>query len=169
MAKGSTMVLPPNAAARVPLSKSSAIVMPGPEGCAKCTWLSMPPGSTSRPVASTISAAAPRSLPSAAMRPPAMPTSQAKVSAAVATVPPRMIVSNAIDASHALSYRCARCRCALPVKPDLTINAQHCGGGRNSIMNKLVACLETFTVYLVIAGALIGSALGAVDQFYPLY
>jgi len=35
-------------------------------------------------------------------------------------------------------------------------------------MNKLVACLETLTVYLVV-GALIGSALGAVDQFYPLY
>ena len=36
-------------------------------------------------------------------------------------------------------------------------------------MNKLVACLETLTVYLVIAGALIGSALGAVDHFFPLY
>jgi hypothetical protein len=36
-------------------------------------------------------------------------------------------------------------------------------------MNKLAACLETLTVYLVIAGALMGSALGAVDQFYPLY
>ena len=36
-------------------------------------------------------------------------------------------------------------------------------------MNKLVACLEALSVYLVIAGALIGSALGAVDQFYPLY
>ena len=55
MAKGSTIVLPPNAAARVPLSKSSAITMPGPDGCERCTWLSMPPGSTSLPVASTIS------------------------------------------------------------------------------------------------------------------
>ena len=36
-------------------------------------------------------------------------------------------------------------------------------------MNELVTCLETLTVYLVVAGALIGSALGAVDQFYPLY
>ena len=36
-------------------------------------------------------------------------------------------------------------------------------------MNKLAACLETLTVYLVIADALIGSALGAVDQFYPFY
>ena len=56
-----------------------------------------------------------------------------------------------------------------PVKPDVTINAQHRGWGYEQLMNKLVACLETLTVYLVIAGALIGSALGAVDQFYPLY
>jgi hypothetical protein len=80
-----------------------------------------------------------------------------------------MIVSNAIDASHALSYRCGKSRQRYVVKADLTINAQHRGGGRNSIMNKLAACLETLTVYLIIAGALIGSALGAVDQFYPLY
>ena len=51
------MVLPPNAAERVPLSKSSAITMPGPDGWARWTWLSMPPGSTSLPVASTISVA----------------------------------------------------------------------------------------------------------------
>ena len=36
-------------------------------------------------------------------------------------------------------------------------------------MRILIACLETFTVYVVIAGALIGTALGAVDQFYPIY
>jgi hypothetical protein len=63
------------------------------------------------------------------MRPSLMPTSQLNVSAAVATVPPRMIVSNPIDASHASSYRCAKSRAAQPVKPDLTINAQHRGGG----------------------------------------
>ncbi len=49
MQNGITSVLPPKAAARVPLSKSSAMTMPGPLGWAKCTWLSMPPGSTSRP------------------------------------------------------------------------------------------------------------------------
>ena len=43
------MVLPPNAAERVPLSKSSAMTMPGPDGWAMWTWLSMPPGSTSMP------------------------------------------------------------------------------------------------------------------------
>ena len=52
-----TSVLPPNAAERVPLSKSSAMTMPAPDGWAKCTWLSMPPGSTSWPVASITSAA----------------------------------------------------------------------------------------------------------------
>lgn len=36
-------------------------------------------------------------------------------------------------------------------------------------MTKLVTCVETFTVYVVVAGALIGTALGAVGQFYPIY
>jgi|GEM_PF-4510276 len=36
-------------------------------------------------------------------------------------------------------------------------------------MKKLVTFLETLTVYVLIAGALIGTALGAVDQFYPIY
>jgi hypothetical protein len=36
-------------------------------------------------------------------------------------------------------------------------------------MKKLITCLETLTVYLVIASALIGTALGAVDHFYPIY
>ena len=49
MANGSTMVLPPNAAERVPEAKSSAMTMPGPDGWAMWTWLSMPPGSTSLP------------------------------------------------------------------------------------------------------------------------
>jgi hypothetical protein len=38
-----------------------------------------------------------------------------------------------------------------------------------SRMRKLVTCLETLTVYFVIAGALIGTALGAVAQFYPIF
>ena len=36
-------------------------------------------------------------------------------------------------------------------------------------MKKLVTCLETLTVYFIVGGALIGTALGAVDQFYPIY
>ena len=76
--------------------ETGAMVMPGPEGCERCTWLSMPPGSTSLPLASTISDASPRFVPSAVMVPPVMPMSQENVSAAVAIVPPRMIVSNAM-------------------------------------------------------------------------
>jgi len=55
----------------------------------------MPPGGTSRLLALTISAAGPRSAPSTAILPQLMPTSQENVSDAVATVPPRMTVSNA--------------------------------------------------------------------------
>jgi hypothetical protein len=36
-------------------------------------------------------------------------------------------------------------------------------------MTKLVTCLETFTVYVVVAGALLGTALQALVQFYPIY
>jgi hypothetical protein len=36
-------------------------------------------------------------------------------------------------------------------------------------MTKLVTCLETFTVYIVVTGALLGTALQALFQFYPIY
>jgi len=36
-------------------------------------------------------------------------------------------------------------------------------------MTKLFTCLETLTVYLVVAGALVGTALNAFVQFYPIY
>jgi len=36
-------------------------------------------------------------------------------------------------------------------------------------MKKLVTGLETLTVYVIVACALIGTALGAVEQFYPIY
>ena len=44
-------VVPPNAAARVPVSKSSLDVVP-PKGMSRCVWASMPPGITYMPVAS---------------------------------------------------------------------------------------------------------------------
>ena len=47
-----SVVVPPMAAARVPVSKSSADVVP-PKGMSRWVCTSMPPGSTSRPVAST--------------------------------------------------------------------------------------------------------------------
>ena len=54
-----------------------------------------------------ISSAAPRSSPSAAIRPPRMPTSQANVSLAVATRPPRMMVSSFASTSAAAVGRVA--------------------------------------------------------------
>ena len=55
------------------------------------TWLSMPPGSASLPVASMTSAAEEsRPSESATMRPPLTAMSQRTVSAAVTTVPPLM-------------------------------------------------------------------------------
>jgi hypothetical protein len=36
-------------------------------------------------------------------------------------------------------------------------------------MTKLVTCVETLTVYVVVAGALLGTALQALVQFYPIY
>jgi hypothetical protein len=35
-------------------------------------------------------------------------------------------------------------------------------------MTRLVSCPEAAAVYLVIAGALIGTALSALDRFYPI-
>ncbi len=56
MAKSTMLVVPPNAAARVPVSKSSVDVVP-PNGMSRCVWASMPPGITYMPVASiTLSA-----------------------------------------------------------------------------------------------------------------
>src|SRR5215470_12306762 len=63
----------------------------------------MPPGSTRRPLASMMCRASPRSCPSAVIVPCAMPTSQAKLSDAVATVPPRMMVSNVMSLSRGWS------------------------------------------------------------------
>jgi hypothetical protein len=36
-------------------------------------------------------------------------------------------------------------------------------------MTRFISCLETAAVYFVIAGALIGAALSALDQFYAIY
>ena len=46
--KSMTVVVPPARAARLPDTKSSQVTMP-PEGRAKCTWGSTPPGTSSRP------------------------------------------------------------------------------------------------------------------------
>jgi hypothetical protein len=51
MAKSTMVVVPPNAAARVPVSKSSLDVVP-PNGMSRCVCASIPPGSSSSPEAS---------------------------------------------------------------------------------------------------------------------
>ena len=65
-------VVPPNAAAIVPVSKSSVDVVP-PNGMSRWVWTSMPPGMTYWPDASIVRSAwkrcAGRSLPIAVMTP----------------------------------------------------------------------------------------------------
>ncbi len=36
-------------------------------------------------------------------------------------------------------------------------------------MIRFITCLETAAIYFVVAGALVGTALSALDQFYPIY
>src|SRR5512146_1757233 len=88
------VVVPPQAAARVPVSKVSAENVP-PNGISMCVCTSIPPGSTYLPVASmTWSAAGPASSPAAplamtaAIFSPATSTSASSVPDAVTTVPP---------------------------------------------------------------------------------
>ena len=45
-ANGTTVVVPPKAAATVPEWKSSAHMTPAEDSCSRWQWLSMPPGRT---------------------------------------------------------------------------------------------------------------------------
>ena len=97
-AKSMIVVVPPQAAARVPVSKVSTEKVP-PNGISMCVCTSIPPGSTYLPVASmTRSAAtassAPGHLPGqhAAIFSPATSTSASSVPDAVTTVPPEIRV-----------------------------------------------------------------------------
>src|SRR5215470_519978 len=102
MAKSISVVVPPNSAARVPVSKSSALVVP-PKGISRCVCTSMPPGITSFPAASIKSDAfsAGRLLPIAETFPSEIATSATNVSVAVTTDPFRMIVSKLIPVPSA--------------------------------------------------------------------
>ena len=90
-----TVVLPPAIAERVPLSNPSAIT-DSREGCARCTWLSIPPGITRRPEASIVLRPSSIVSATAAMTPPRTPTSARTVSAAVTTVPPLITRSKSL-------------------------------------------------------------------------
>src|SRR5947207_12432392 len=97
-AKSMIVVVPPHAAARVPVSKVSAENVP-PNGISMCVCTSIPPGSTYLPVASmtwsaaTAAASSPASpvtalASTAAIFSPATSTSASSVPDAVTTVPP---------------------------------------------------------------------------------
>src|SRR5215467_14390393 len=94
-AKSTRDVVPPQAAARVPVSKSSAEKVP-PNGMSRWVCTSMPPGMTYLPVASIDRSARPANEPvcagsSRAMTvSPSMSTSAADDPVAVTTVPPRI-------------------------------------------------------------------------------
>ncbi len=62
-----------------------------PNGIDMCVWLSIAPGRTKQPVASSTSASMPSNVPMPAMVSPSMSTSAANDSDAFTTVPPRMI------------------------------------------------------------------------------
>ena len=107
-AKSMIVVVPPQAAARVPVSKVSTENVP-PNGISMCVCTSIPPGSTYLPVASMTRSAAtaaglsgsasPVLAPAITARPstaaifsPATSTSASSVPDAVTTVPPEISV-----------------------------------------------------------------------------
>src|SRR5712672_2949364 len=85
-AKSRIVVVPPHAAARVPVSKVSAENVP-PNGISMCVCTSIPPGSTYLPVASmTRSAAIATGVPAAAwLAPPAWPAPPPRVTSRAST------------------------------------------------------------------------------------
>ena len=82
------VVIPPHAAATVPVSKSSAVRTP-PTSTSRWVWTSTPPGSTRSPAAAISAAPGASASPIAATRPARTPMSAAVESDAVTTVPPR--------------------------------------------------------------------------------
>src|SRR5262244_1846273 len=125
-AKSTREVVPPQAAARVPVSKSSAENVP-PNGISRWVCTSMPPGMTYLPVASIDRSARPANEPvcagssRATTVSPSMSTSAAADPVAVTTVPPRIRVRMA--ASLRLAQRTVGVRAPvaveLPQVPDL--------------------------------------------------
>src|SRR5690349_8652867 len=129
-AKSMIVVVPPHAAARVPVSKVSAENVP-PNGISMCVCTSIPPGSTYLPVASMTSSAAGAVSPpvtslasTAAIFSPVTSTSASSVPDAVTTVPPLIsVVLMALPPGSGLHQRPVGVRPAvaveLPQVPDL--------------------------------------------------
>src|SRR5579864_679161 len=105
MAKSISVVVPPNAAAIVPVSKSSALIVP-PKGISRCVCTSIPPGITRHPAASTTLPAFSigSCAPMAETWWPLTPTSATQVSVAVTTVPFLMTMSKRIFLKGLSSY-----------------------------------------------------------------
>src|SRR5471032_3407458 len=97
------LVVPPNAAARVPVSKSSAEVVP-PNGMSRCVCTSIPPGITYIPAASITLAAAASGIPArtSLITAPSIRTSALAVVRAVTTVPFRIKVFIAMSSPGSL-------------------------------------------------------------------
>jgi hypothetical protein len=70
-----TVVVPPQAAERVAVKKSSAVITPIEDRCSMWQWLSTPPGVTMRPSASISRRPRLSFAPIAAMRPSTTPIS----------------------------------------------------------------------------------------------
>ena len=91
-AKSMMVVVPPKAAARVPVSKVSLAKVP-PNGSSMWVCTSIPPGMTHLPDASTVrSAVASRSVPIMAIVSPSTSTSARVVASALTMVPPLISV-----------------------------------------------------------------------------
>src|SRR5213594_215963 len=124
------VVIPPQAAAAVPDSKSSAVRVP-PRSRSRWVWTSTPPGNTWSPRASI--SVAPGSRPSAmlAMRPCRIPRSATKVSVAVTISPPRITRSCAMASPPPVSGRGGRAFREAPrdraarCQPDVVAAAHH--------------------------------------------
>src|SRR5512146_1012627 len=99
--KSITVVVPPQAAAIVPLSQSS-LERVAPTGISRCTCGSTAPGSTTKPSAGRVRRPA-RSWPMAAITPSWTARSDWKTAPAVMSAPPRMTRSNI--SPHVFAYQ----------------------------------------------------------------
>src|SRR3990172_5399127 len=128
MAKSTTEVVPPKAAAMVPDSKSSAEVVP-PNGMSRWVCTSIPPGTTNMPAASiTLSAGPSRLTPTAAMVSSSIRTSPRYRSVAVTPVPFLISVFRGISSGQLLDHAPVGLRPPVPVElphpPDLLDHRQ---------------------------------------------
>src|SRR5215467_739530 len=115
-AKSMIVVVPPNAAARVPVSNVSLANVP-PNGSSMWVCASTPPGITYLPVASTTCTPSPGKPPGAnraAMVPPSTSTSAGTAPVGPTTVPP--LISSVMPASSRLHERVVGVRAPVAVE-----------------------------------------------------